>query len=153
MEVVEVHELGGDENNRDPHVFKPVKGGAKIKVFDIGTSVSGCRGGNDAIPHDLGGSEVGGPGGEFVGIVDEIAAGGDADSVWIFVLQPMIDDDSCVCDGAVLGNVGNFLVSGMEVRGSGCGAPAMMTSGCLNSSSVGLEVGDLVGARLPISMG
>ena len=51
---------------------------------------------------DLGGSEVGGPGGKFVGIIDEIAADGDAYSVWIFLLWSMIDYDSFVCDGAVL---------------------------------------------------
>ena len=84
VEVVDVHELRGDDINWDSHVLEPVQGGAKIEVFDVGTSVSGSRGGNDAIPHDLGGSEVGGPGGKFIGIIDEIAAAGDAYSVWIF---------------------------------------------------------------------
>ena len=95
----------------------PVKGGAQIKVFDISTCVSCPWGGNYAVPHDLGRSEVGRSGGQFVGIVDEVAAGGDADSVGgIFLLRAVVDDDARVCDGAVGWNVG-YLVEVHELDG------------------------------------
>ena len=64
------------------------------------------------------------------------------------------DGTSCVTVGNLdCGEEKFSSVSGIEVRGSSCGTPVMITLGCSNSSAVGLEVGDLVGARLPISMG
>ena len=116
IQVVELHEFRGYHIDWDSHLFVPVKGGAQIKVFDISACVSCPWGGNYAVPHDLGRSEVGRLGGQFIGIVDEVAAGGDANSVGIVLLRVVVDNDACICDDAVGWNVG-FLIEVHELDG------------------------------------
>jgi len=73
-------------------------------------------GGNDAVPHDLGCSEVGRSGGQFVGMVEEVATGGDVDLVGIFLLRAVVNDDARVCDGVDGRNVG-YLVKVHKLDG------------------------------------
>ena len=71
------------------------------KVFDVSTSIARAWCGDDAVPHDFAGSEVGGSGGEFVGVVDEVATGGDSDSVRVSLLWTVVDHYACVGNSAV----------------------------------------------------
>ena len=73
------------------------------------------------------------------------------------MLCALCDDSSCVTVGMV-GTVvpgGEKMSSevGLEGGTSVLGTLPMINSGCSKRSLVGVKVGDLVGARLPMSMG
>ena len=108
MQIVEVHELWRNHANWNAHVFIPVEWGAEIKVFDVGTSIARAWCGDDAVPHDFAGSEVGGSGGEFVGVVDQVATCGDSDSVGVGLLWAVVDNDVGICNVAVRWKLDEF---------------------------------------------
>ncbi len=48
--------------------------------------------------------------GQLEGVVNEVPTHGDADTVWIFLLWPMVDDDTSIRNCLVFGDVLYFIV-------------------------------------------
>ena len=63
-----------------------------------------------AVPEKLGRYHVGGACGQLEGVVDEVPANGDADTVGILLLWLMVDDNMSTCDGPVFGDALDFVV-------------------------------------------
>ena len=89
------------------HVLVSVKRGAKVKVFDVDTHILRIGRAEDAVSQDFGRGEVCGACGEFAGVGDEVATGGDADSVGVGFLGAVVNHNPDVCDSSVLGSIEN----------------------------------------------
>jgi len=61
-----------------------IKWCGKVEVFGIGADVFCTLYANDTVPHELVSGEVSCVRCEFIWVVNEVAYGRDADSVWIF---------------------------------------------------------------------
>ncbi len=90
-----------DERERYTHVLVPVQRGFEIHVFYVGTCETGTLCADGAIPKKFGGDHVCGTRCELKRVVDEVAADRDSYPVRIFLLGPMVNDDSRVCHGAI----------------------------------------------------
>ena len=83
------------------HVLLPVHRRFEIHVFYVGTCKTGARCADGAIPKKFGVDHVCGTRCELERVVDEVAADRDSYPVRIYLLGPMVDDDSCICYSAI----------------------------------------------------
>ena len=104
------NDVVGDQAHGHFHVLVTVERRFEVHVFDVGATKFGTGRAHDAIPHDFGGDHVGRPRGEFVGIIDEVAANGDADAVRVVFLRAMVDDNTGVGHRTVLRDAPDFVV-------------------------------------------
>jgi hypothetical protein len=75
-----LHDAGGDNFDRNSHVFVTVYGSVQVKVFDVDRHEFGIGSGQDAIEETLGCCDVGGGRINVSLVIDEVAASGEADS-------------------------------------------------------------------------
>ena len=87
--------------DREAHVLVARHRGVEIEVFDIRAHETGVGSGNDAVEEDFGSSHVGGRCADIAGVVDEVAADGEADSVRFGLLRANGGNNSSVGDLAV----------------------------------------------------
>jgi hypothetical protein len=87
--------------DRDAHVFVARHRGVEIEVFDIPAHETGAGSGSDAVEEDFGSSHIGRRCADIARVVDEVAAGGEADPVRFGLLRANGGDNSSVGDLAV----------------------------------------------------
>ena len=92
------------------HVLEAGHWSAEVEVFVVKAHVSGARCADDAVPQQFGGCEICGVSGEIACIVNEVATCCQSDSVGIRFLWAVVNNDSCVRDGAVAWNLFDLVV-------------------------------------------
>ena len=110
LEAVLIDGVLGEQANWEFHVLEPIEWPSQIKILDINSHELCILGAEDAVPNDFGCSEVGGAGGKFAGVFDEVASCGHADAVWIFLLWAEVDDDASVSNNAIFWDVLDFVM-------------------------------------------
>ena len=108
----------GEDVKREFHVFVSCHWCAEVVVFDVDTHEFGIGSADNAVAEDFESWEVCCACGEFARVCDEVAAGGDTNSVGICFLGVIVDDDVCVCHCVVPGN-GCDLVMGEDEESVG----------------------------------
>jgi hypothetical protein len=82
------------------------------------------------VPKDLRCGEVGRARCEFAGVMYEVAAGGDADSIGVWLLRTEVDNDACVGHRSVFWD-GSYLFVGKDEDGVGTGCVRFCVALCL----------------------
>ena len=90
---------------RDAHVLVLVEPCGEVEQFEICGEVAGVGGANDTVPQYFGCDQVGGASGEFAGVIDEVTADGDADSIGVFLLWSIVNNNTGIGNGPVRGDV------------------------------------------------
>ncbi len=97
----------GEKGKRNGHVFKLVKRGGKVKVFDVKGHIISSWHAEHAVPKEFGRRDVGHLCCEFAGVIDEAPTGCDSNSIGICFLGAMIDNHPCIRNKSVFGDVGD----------------------------------------------
>jgi hypothetical protein len=74
------------------HVLISTKWSFKIHVFDVCATKFGSWGIDDTVPHNFSRDHVGRKYGEFVQIIDEVAANSDLNLIWVVFWGAVVND-------------------------------------------------------------
>ncbi len=105
-----VYDVRGGKGDGRSHVLELIERSFEVHVFDVGPGKACPWRADGAVPEELGRYHVGGACGQLKGVVDEVPAIGDADTVGILLLWLMVDDNMSTCDGPVFGDALDFVV-------------------------------------------
>ncbi len=105
LEGILVYDPRGKQGKGNLHVFKLVRRGGKVKVFDVKAHILSPWRAEYAVPKEFGCRDVRCPCCQFAEVIDEVTTGCDSDLVWIRFLGTMIDNHPRVCDDSILGDV------------------------------------------------
>ena len=97
MEIVGVHDFGGNNRARDPHVLVMFHWSPKIKILEIHGHELSIWCGYHTVEETLGSGQVSSFGGDVARIVNAIATHGPAYSAGILFFWPMGGHNAKVC--------------------------------------------------------
>lgn len=103
-EIILIDDVGRDDLKRDAHVFVSVEWCSEVEQFEICGEVAGVGGANDTVPEYFGSDQVSGASGEFTGVIDEVTTNGDADSIGVFLLRSVVNNNASIGYGSVRGD-------------------------------------------------
>ena len=95
------------------HIFVVIHWCGEVEKFEIGGDIMRVWHADYVVPHDFQHDKVRSVSGKFIRVIDEVTTNGDADSIGIFILQMVVDNDSGVGSCAVSGM---FLISSCAMK-------------------------------------
>jgi hypothetical protein len=96
------------------HVLISIEKCFEIHVFGIGATKFGSWGTDDTVPHYLCRDHVGCLCGEFIQIIDKVAANSDPNLIWVVFLGAVVDDNSCIHDSLIFWGASDFSMGEVE---------------------------------------
>ncbi len=93
MQVILFNDPWGKKIDGHFHVLITVKSRHKVEVANVEAHITHLRRAEDTVPIQFGGCHVDSARGKFPGIVYQMSPSCDSDSVWIFLLWTISDDD------------------------------------------------------------
>ncbi len=96
------------------HVLISIEWSFKIHVFDVRITKFGSWGTDDTVPHNFCRDHVGCTCGEFVWIIDEVAANGDSNLIQIILMGAVVDDNSCIRESTIFWDASDISMGEIE---------------------------------------
>jgi hypothetical protein len=121
LEVVLFDDFLGYEGDGHLHILVPIKGRVEVEVFEVDSHEFGFGGWDDTVEQYLGSGEAGGFCADVAGIINQVAADGEAGSFDFCLLGTDGDYYAAVCDSAIFWDVLAF----DELDGVGAGFHAI----------------------------
>ncbi len=90
------------------HVFVSIKWSFGIHVFDVCATNFGPWGTDDTVPHNFFSDHAGCTCGEFVWKINEVSANSDSNSIWVFLLGAVVNDNLCIRDSTIFWDAPDF---------------------------------------------
>jgi len=110
VEVVLCAGVEREDRNWHLHIFETVHRGTQIKVLNVEAEIFSPWCADDTVPKHFCSGEISRPGGQFARVMNEITTGSQSNTVGIFLLWSVIDNDTCVGYHAIGRNLSDFVV-------------------------------------------